>query len=54
MGTALFKMADWKNKNCKRKIFSCILSDPKITKSHFFATYLSYNSKSKAQIKKSS
>ena len=41
-------------KKSQKKIFSCILGDPKITKSHFFATYLSYNSKTKAQTKKCS
>ena len=46
----LFKLQ--KIKIAKKKFFSCILGDPKITKSHFFATYLSYNSKTKAQIKK--
>ena len=38
----------------QKKRNSCILGDPKITKSNFFATDLSNNSKSKAQIKKSS
>ena len=36
----------------QKKKNSCILGDPKITKSNFFATYLPYNSKTKAQIKK--
>ena len=47
-GALLASITDYEKYNLQKKL-SCILGDPKI--SHFFATYLSYNSKSKGKKK---